>query len=70
MLGFSNNLLFSTLLVDGKDNSVRRRIDIEPDHVAELVDERGVFGELELPGAVQGLIRPQCSCRRNRPDYH
>jgi hypothetical protein len=40
------------LLVDGKDNGVRRRIDIEPDHVAQLVDERGVFGELELPDAV------------------
>src|SRR3984957_16771894 len=40
------------LLVDGKDNSVRRRIDIEPDHVAQLVNERGVFGELELPDAV------------------
>ena len=39
-------------LVDGKDNSVRLRIDIEPDHVAQLVNEREVIGELELPDAV------------------
>jgi hypothetical protein len=31
---------------------LRRRIDIEPDHVAQLVDGRGVFGDLELPDAV------------------
>jgi hypothetical protein len=40
------------LLVDGKDNSVRRRIDLEPDRVAQFVDERRVIGELELPDAV------------------
>jgi hypothetical protein len=35
------------LFVDGKNNGVRRRIDIESDDVAQLVDERGVFGQLE-----------------------
>ena len=35
------------LLVDGKDNSVRRRIDIEPGHVAQLVDERGSLESLD-----------------------
>jgi len=28
---------------------VRGRIDIEPNHVAQLVDERRVFGQLKLP---------------------
>ena len=37
------------LLIDGKDDGMGRRIDIEPDHVAQLVDERGVLGQLELP---------------------
>jgi len=29
-------------LVDGKDDGVRRRIDIEPDDIAQFVDEIGV----------------------------
>ena len=37
------------LLVDGKHDGVRRGIDIEPDDVAQLVDELGIRGELELP---------------------
>ena len=37
------------LLVDGKHDGVRRGIDIEPDDVAQLVDEGGVVGQLELP---------------------
>ena len=41
------------LLVDGKHDGVRRGIDIEPDHVAQLVDERGIFRQLELPDAVR-----------------
>ena len=41
------------LLVDRQHDGVRRRIDIEPDHVAQLVDELRVVGELELPPAVR-----------------
>ena len=37
------------LFVDRQDDGVGRRIDIEPDDVAQLVDERGVVGQLELP---------------------
>jgi hypothetical protein len=37
------------LFVDGEDDGVRRRIDVEPDDVAQLVDEGGVVGSLELP---------------------
>ena len=36
------------LLVERKHDGVGRRIDIEPDHVAELVDELGIARELEL----------------------
>src|SRR5271170_4247644 len=35
------------LFVDAEHHGVRRRIDIEPDHVAQLVDELGVFGSLD-----------------------
>jgi hypothetical protein len=41
------------LLVDGKHDGVRRRIDIEPDDVPQLVDEFGVLGQLELPDAMR-----------------
>ena len=41
------------LLVDGKHDGVRRGIDIEPDDVAQLVDELGIRGELELPDPVR-----------------
>jgi hypothetical protein len=37
------------LFVNGKDDGVRRWIDVEPDDVAQLVDEPGVIGQLELP---------------------
>ena len=37
------------LFVDAEHDRVRRRIDVEPDDVAQLADERGVLGELELP---------------------
>ena len=40
------------LFVDREDDGMRRRIDIEADHVAQLVDEFGILGELELPNAV------------------
>ena len=36
------------LLVDRQDDGVGRRIDIKPDDVAQLVDELGIVGELEL----------------------
>ena len=38
--------------VDGQDHGVRRRIDVETDDVAQLVDEFRVLGELELANAV------------------
>jgi hypothetical protein len=37
------------LFIDAEHDGVRRRIDIEPDDVAQLVDERRVVGQLELP---------------------
>jgi hypothetical protein len=40
------------LFVDAEHDGVRRRIDIEPDNVAQLVDELGVFGQLKLPDAM------------------
>jgi len=36
------------LFVDREDDGMGRRIDIKPDHVAQLVDELRVVGELEL----------------------
>jgi hypothetical protein len=44
------------LFVDGKDDGVRRRIDVEPDDVVQLVDEGRVVGQLELPGPM-GTVR-------------
>ena len=41
------------LLVDGKHDGVGRRIDIEPDDIAQLVDELGIPGEFELPDAMR-----------------
>jgi hypothetical protein len=41
------------LLIDRQNDGVRRRIDVEPDDVAQLVDELGVPGELELPDAMR-----------------
>jgi hypothetical protein len=32
------------LLIDGQDNGMGRWIDIEPDHIAQFVDEVGVVG--------------------------
>jgi hypothetical protein len=40
------------LFVDAEDGCVRRRIDIEADHVAQLADEFGVLGKLELANAM------------------
>ena len=36
------------LFVDREDDGMGGRIDIKPDHVAQLVDELRVVGELEL----------------------
>jgi hypothetical protein len=40
------------LFVDAEDDYVRRRIDIEADHVAQLANEFGVLGKLELANAM------------------
>ena len=41
------------LLVDGQDDGVRRWINIEPDHIPQLVDEPWIVRELELPDPVR-----------------
>ena len=41
------------LLVDREHDGMGRRIDIEPDDVAQLVDELRIVGELELPDPVR-----------------
>ena len=41
------------LLIEGENDRVRRRIDIEPDDVPQLFDELGIVRELELPHAVR-----------------
>src|SRR5271167_4312865 len=41
------------LLVDRQDDGVRGRIDIEPDDVAQFVDETRIVGELELAHSVR-----------------
>ena len=41
------------LFIDGQDDRVCRRIDIQTDHVAQLVDEFGIPGELELANAMR-----------------
>ena len=41
------------LLVDRQHDGVRRRIDVEADDVAQLVDELRIVGELELPHPVR-----------------
>jgi hypothetical protein len=41
------------LFVDAEHDRVRRRINIEPDDVAQLVDERRIFRQLELPDAMR-----------------
>ena len=46
------------LLVEQKHDGVGRRIDIEPDHVAQLVDEVRIVRELELPITVR--LKPVC----------
>ena len=61
------------LLVDAEHDGVRRRIDIEPDDVAQLGDEVRIVGELELAHAVR--LKPvrapdalhRADARRRRP---
>jgi len=36
-------------LVDREDDRVRRRVQVEPDHLAQLGDERRILGQLESP---------------------
>ena len=54
------------LFVDGKDDRVRRRIDVEADDVAQLVDEFGVLGQLELPDAMrlEPVSPPDGGCQK------
>jgi len=40
-------------LIDGQDDSVSGRIDVKPDHIAQLADEVRIVRELELPIAVR-----------------
>ena len=41
------------LLVEGQHDGVRRRSDIEPDNIVELVGKPGVIRQLELPIAMR-----------------
>src|SRR5436190_20246777 len=41
------------LFVDREDDGMGGRVDIEPDNIAQLVDELRVGGELELPDSVR-----------------
>jgi hypothetical protein len=56
------------LLIDGQDDRVIGRVEVEPDDVANLLDEEGVRGDLEvlltmgleaegLPDALHGGLR-------------
>ena len=42
-----------SLFVDRQDDGVRGRIDIEPDNVAQFVDEARVIGKFELAHSVR-----------------
>ena len=48
------------LLIDRKDDGMGGRVDIEPDNIAQLVDELRVVGELELldPVRLQTMRAP------------
>jgi hypothetical protein len=47
--------------------SVRRRIDIEPDDIAQLIDEFWILGQFELPNAM--LLKPVGRARYAARDY-
>ena len=66
------------LLVDRKDDGVRRRIDVKADDIAQLVDELRIVGELELlhpmrlqvvcpPDALDGADADPGRRRHHRP---
>ena len=55
------------LLIEGENDRLRRRIDIEPDHIAQLLDELGVVREFELPHTV-GLKAMSASNALDRAD--
>ena len=55
------------LLVERKHDGVGRRIDIEPDHVAQLVDEVRIVRELELPITVR--LKPRAPSRYAGPRW-
>ena len=50
------------LFVDAEHDGVRRRIDIEPDNVAQFVDELVVFGQLKLPDAMRRGVHARARC--------
>ena len=51
------------LLVDRQNEAVRRRVEIEADHVAQLGRERRIGGQLEAPHPVRlEAVRPQICC--------
>ena len=54
-------------LVERKHDGVGRRIDIEPDHVAQLVDEVRIVRELELPITVR--LKPRAPSRYAGPRW-
>jgi hypothetical protein len=57
------------LLVERQHDGVGRRIEIEPDHVAQLVDEVRIVRELELPITVRLRMIAARSCHiRAGPD--
>jgi hypothetical protein len=55
------------LLIDRQDDGVRGRIDLEPDDIAQFVDETGIVGELELAHPVR-LEAKLASDALNRAD--
>jgi hypothetical protein len=57
------------LLVDREHDGVGRRINVEADHVAQLVDELRIGGELELPHPVRAQpVRPPDALHRTDGD--
>jgi hypothetical protein len=57
------------LLVDGKHHRMLWRIDVEPDHVLDLLGEGAIVGELELPPAMRHQARLAPDHVHLRPRY-
>jgi len=53
-----------TLLVEAEHDSVGRRIDVEPDHLLELVGEFGIVGNLEGAHPMRLQSMPPFQIRR------